>query len=243
MESGTPNFFKKNFTILLRSFQRLEKPVKVIKATIVVGGIIGAISDVLTPIVHLASYIASLSLLAFAFLFLWRIRPLLTEKGLDYVLSQWVGKFALISILLTVVMGFFWILATLSPKIGFLASKSEAVRSIQDQLLPEIRTISYAQSEIRTDVKEIKQLLTEQQSLRENTNVEDASAIEQLNDRTTKTKRKTIAVLYFDNTSNNASLAPLRKGLADMFISDLSHISMLKVVEREKLQKLVGELN
>ncbi|MEW5854267.1 MAG: CsgG/HfaB family protein [Myxococcota bacterium] len=49
-----------------------------------------------------------------------------------------------------------------------------------------------------------------------------------------------LAVLYFDNNTGNPELDPLRKGLADMMITDLS--SAVTVVEREKLQALLDEL-
>ena len=55
--------------------------------------------------------------------------------------------------------------------------------------------------------------------------------------------RKRLAVLYFDNTSKNKKLAPLRKALADMLISDISGINSMNVVEREKLEDIIRELN
>jgi len=55
---------------------------------------------------------------------------------------------------------------------------------------------------------------------------------------------KTIAVLYFDNNSvtKREELEPLRKGLADMFITELSKISALKPVERARLEKILQEM-
>lgn len=53
---------------------------------------------------------------------------------------------------------------------------------------------------------------------------------------------KSIAVLYFDNTSDIADLEPLRKGLADMLITDLSKIKALRIIEREKLEELMKEI-
>jgi len=52
----------------------------------------------------------------------------------------------------------------------------------------------------------------------------------------------TIAVLYFENLSNSPELDPLRKGLAQMLITDLSKVESLTIVERLKLQKLLEEL-
>lgn len=53
---------------------------------------------------------------------------------------------------------------------------------------------------------------------------------------------KTVAISYFDNTSGTEEYNPLSKGLADMLITDLSNIKSLKIVEREKLESLLKEI-
>ena len=55
-------------------------------------------------------------------------------------------------------------------------------------------------------------------------------------------KGYTVAVSYFDNSSGQKSFDYLSKGLADMLITDLSKISSLHVVEREKLELLLKEI-
>ena len=56
---------------------------------------------------------------------------------------------------------------------------------------------------------------------------------------------KTIAILYFENNSvvDKEKLDPLKKGLADMLITEMSKIKSLKVVERQRIQSVVEELN
>jgi len=56
---------------------------------------------------------------------------------------------------------------------------------------------------------------------------------------------KTIAVLYFENNSvvDKDKLDPLKKGLADMMITEMSKIKDLKVVERQRIQSIIEELN
>ncbi len=56
---------------------------------------------------------------------------------------------------------------------------------------------------------------------------------------------QTIAILYFDNNSvvDKDKLDPLKKGLADMLITEMSKIKSLKVVERQRIQSVVDELN
>ena len=56
---------------------------------------------------------------------------------------------------------------------------------------------------------------------------------------------QTIAILYFENNSvvDKEKLDPLKKGLADMLITEMSKIKGLKVVERQRIQSVVEELN
>ena len=51
-----------------------------------------------------------------------------------------------------------------------------------------------------------------------------------------------LAVSYFDNTSKDASLDPLRKGIAEMLITDLSISPDIKLLERERLNDVLKEL-
>src|SRR5512146_2973115 len=54
--------------------------------------------------------------------------------------------------------------------------------------------------------------------------------------------RKTVAVLSFDNNSGKSDYDPLGKGIAAMMITDLSNVESVQVVERERMQDLVGEM-
>ncbi len=65
--------------------------------------------------------------------------------------------------------------------------------------------------------------------------------VTKLNEITPNPNAKRIAVIYFDNGSDNKELSRLRKGLADMLISDLSKIKMLNVIERARLEELLKE--
>jgi TolB-like protein len=53
---------------------------------------------------------------------------------------------------------------------------------------------------------------------------------------------RTLAVSYFDVNATDPELQVLKKGLADMLISDLSAVKGLQVVEREKLNSALDEL-
>jgi TolB-like protein len=60
-----------------------------------------------------------------------------------------------------------------------------------------------------------------------------------------ETAPQTIAILYFENNSvvDKDKLDPLKKGLADMLITEMSKIKSLRVVERQRIQSVVEELN
>jgi TolB-like protein len=53
---------------------------------------------------------------------------------------------------------------------------------------------------------------------------------------------RTIAIAYFDNNTGKVELDPLRKGLADMLITDLGNVGSLQIVERDKLNQVLDEL-
>ncbi len=52
----------------------------------------------------------------------------------------------------------------------------------------------------------------------------------------------TVAVLYFDYEGKDAELGVLKKGLAQMLISDLQGSESIRVVERDRLQEVIAEL-
>jgi TolB-like protein len=55
--------------------------------------------------------------------------------------------------------------------------------------------------------------------------------------------RKNVAVLYFDNYTGTADYDPLGKGIASMMISDLSAVPEIQLVERDRMQDLVKEID
>ena len=50
----------------------------------------------------------------------------------------------------------------------------------------------------------------------------------------------TVVVLYFDNNTPDSSYDVLRKGLADMLVTDLAQVRQIRVVERAKLDQLIA---
>jgi TolB-like protein len=54
--------------------------------------------------------------------------------------------------------------------------------------------------------------------------------------------KPTVAVLYFGYSGENPEMKVLKKGLAQMLITDLSGFGTVKLVERDRLQELMDEL-
>ncbi len=85
--------------------------------------------------------------------------------------------------------------------------------------------------EVKDEVKTANEDVVKQQE----------NIVSDLNAVTPNANAKRIAVLYFDSGSDNAELTRLKKGLADMIISDLSKINMLNVIERARLEEILKE--
>ena len=51
-----------------------------------------------------------------------------------------------------------------------------------------------------------------------------------------------VAVSYFNNRTNQKDLDVLKKGLADMVLTDLAEVDGLEVVERDRLEDILGEI-
>jgi TolB-like protein len=54
--------------------------------------------------------------------------------------------------------------------------------------------------------------------------------------------KKTVAVLYFDNHTGKPDYDPLGKGIAAMMISDLGAVQEIQLLERERMQDVVKEM-
>ena len=53
---------------------------------------------------------------------------------------------------------------------------------------------------------------------------------------------RTIAVMPFRFSGTDSSLKPLERGIADLLVTDLSHSKALTIVERERMQAIIDEL-
>lgn len=98
-----------------------------------------------------------------------------------------------------------------------------------------------ATEEIGKDLKDVKEVVKGDSEIKNMSSSEDLSVTKELNKRTKNVNAKRIAVIYFENTSGDATLDKLKKGIADMMITDLSNINMISIVERDRLEEILKE--
>jgi TolB-like protein len=95
--------------------------------------------------------------------------------------------------------------------------------------------------ELSSDIKEVKEIVKGDAELKNMSTSDDLSVTKELNERTKDKNAKRLAIIYFDNSGGDPNMNALKKGLADMMITDLSNISMLDIVERDKLEAILKE--
>jgi TolB-like protein len=185
----------------------------------------------------------------FFYLFFLKVRPALKTESSEIVYSGKPAQMAGFSLISSVIMLLFWGISAQYPEEGVIAGNFDGVKHFQERILGTLDEISEKQDimiekqdKVAGDVKDIKEIITGEAEIKQLASTEDYSTFEEVNVRTDITDQKTIAILYFDNSSGNAQLDALKKGLADMLISDLSNLKMLRVVEREKLEEVMAEL-
>ncbi len=216
-----------------------------------VSGLIGALSDAFSPLAPFAPIIFSISFLLFIYYFFLKVRPALKLKSHEEVFGTKEAQLAGFSAISATVMLFFMLLSnTYAEEGGALAANFEGVKEFQVKVLGTLDEINEkqdviieSQKEVASNVKDIKEIITGESEIKQLSSTADYTTFEKVNARTDIKDRKTIAILYFDNSSNNSNLDALKKGLADMLISDLSNLNMLQVVEREKLEEVLAELS
>jgi TolB-like protein len=103
-----------------------------------------------------------------------------------------------------------------------------------------MRTDSNSQ-DIKDDLHNVKEIITGDAELKNMSNSADLNVVKDLNEKTAELEAKRIAIIYFDNTSGEANLDKLRKGLAGMLISDLSNVNMIDIVERDRIEDILDE--
>ena len=90
-------------------------------------------------------------------------------------------------------------------------------------------------------IKDVKEIVSGDAELKNMSSTDDLTATKDLNKRTKDVNAKRLAIIYFDNSGGEPSMDKLKKGLADMLITDLSNVRMLDIVERDKLEAILKE--
>jgi TolB-like protein len=100
---------------------------------------------------------------------------------------------------------------------------------------------SGSSQEMSNNIKDVKEIVSGDAELKNMSSTDDLSATKDLNARTKDVNAKRLAIIYFDNSGGDPSMEKLKKGLADMLITDLSNVNMLDIVERDKLESILKE--
>ena len=222
------------------------------KLAVPIGSTMGVLTDIFSPLAPIAPILLCFFIFIFLYFYFLKVRPKLKSQDISNkeVYSSRNAQIAGFSVVSVIILSFFWIISSQYPNEGVLAGNIDGVKKIQSQLLGTLEDVSKKQDiilnkqkDISSDIQDIKDIIIGDTEIEQLSSTEDYTVFKEINKKTDDYISKTIAVLYFDNNSNNSKLDPLRKGLADMIISDLSNLDILKVVEREKIEKVLDEIN
>jgi len=207
-----------------------------------VASVVGFLADLGTPLADFNLYLMIISIIAvavFAFLFFWnkKGKKILfdTSKSLSFLIA---------SIIVCVILSGLYAYNKSYPNTGIIAGNIDSARDLQQTLFnisDKQDKILESQQKTQKDISDIKVIVTGEAEIKNLSDMGDMSIVEELNDATKDENAITVAITYFDNTGGEASMEKLKKGLADMLISDLSNVRMLKIVERDKLESILKE--
>lgn len=201
-----------------------------------VGTVGGFIADVLSPLGPVLKFLfytsLTVSLISISFYFISKSN-----------LKSQTKKIITTSLFFTLIFGLFFQLNK-GTQSGLLGDNIEFINKLQNSMNiidDKLDDISSDIKDVSEDIKDVKEIITGDAELKNMSSSEDLKVTKELNDRTLNLNAKRIAILYFSNSGENKKLNMLKKGLADMMISDLSNINMLNIVERDQIEKIVKE--
>ena len=115
-------------------------------------------------------------------------------------------------------------------------SNSEIIKDQNQKILDNT-------TDIKNDIETVKETISADSEIKNLSNSSDYTVVKELNERTKDENARRVAVIYFDNTSQEKNLDKLKKGLAGMLISDLSNVQMIDIVERDRIEEILKEQN
>jgi len=198
-----------------------------------VGGFVADVLSPLGPILKALFYISGVAAIIFGLIYV-----LLKSNLKDLLQKMFVS-----AIFFCFIFGIFLQLNK-GTENGLLGDNLEVVNRLQGSLNLIDKKLDNISNEIQSvgkDLKDVKEIITGDAELKNMTSSEDLNVTKELNERTKDVNAKRIAILYFSNSSEKSELNMLKKGLADMMISDLSNINMINIVERDRLESILKE--
>jgi TolB-like protein len=130
---------------------------------------------------------------------------------------------------------------SIRKKTSFIIAGISLILTVIGIILYLVSKQSGSTEDMSKDIKDVKEIVSGDAELKNMTSTDDLSATKDLNARTKDKNAKRLAIIYFDNSGGEPSMDKLKKGLADMLITDLSNVNMLDIVERDKLEALLKE--
>jgi TolB-like protein len=218
---------------------------KSIATTASFASIIGVLSDLGTPIADFTLFIMIISIVA---LITFGILYLCSQKRKTAQVNFWQPStfltFFVSSLIACVILTALFVYKQAYPDTGIIAGNFEPAKELQQTLFnisDKQDKILESQQKMQSDVRDIKEIVSGESEIKNLSNVGDMSIVEELNEVTKDANAISVAITYFDNTGEDANMDKLKKGLADMLISDLSNVHLLNIVERDKLESILAE--
>ena len=207
-----------------------------------IASVIGFLADLGTPLADFNLYLLIASIIAvtvFLSIFFCGKKGkkiiLDTEKSLSFLIT---------SITFCIIFSVLFVYNKSYPDVGVIAGNIDSARDVQNALFNISKkqdNILELQEKTQKDIRDIKEIVSGEAEIKNLSNTGDMSIVEELNEATKDENAITIAIAYFENTGGEESMEKLKKGLADMLISDLSNVRMLNIVERDKLESIIKE--
>jgi len=207
-----------------------------------IASFVGLLADLGTPVKNLTPYLMIFSIVIFV---LFGVLFIINRKGKKFIYNTKKSlSFFITAGIVCVIMVLLFVYNKSYPNTGIIAGNFDSARNLQQTLFnisDKQDKILESQQQTQKDIRDIKEIITGESDIKNLSNIGDMSIVEELNEATKDENAITVAITYFDNTGGEASMEKLKKGLADMLISDLSNVRMLKIVERDKLESILKE--
>jgi len=130
---------------------------------------------------------------------------------------------------------------SIRKKTSFIIGGISLILIVIGTILYLVSKQSGTSDEMSKDIKDVKEIVKGDAEIKNMSSSDDLSVTKELNERTKDKNAKRVAIIYFDNSGGDPAMNALKKGLADMMITDLSNIRMLNIVERDKLEAILKE--